>query len=129
MIINTDLRQAIKSAVAMRNAELTFSQKEGRKRTAIRELLNHPKYRARARAAERDRARAAELNKRAGKFFESLGLYDSGNGFADVDAFRKAGGVLPTTENLRFEVIMAKVAAASPKEGAKMLRELGIDWS
>lgn len=49
---------------------------------------------------------------------------------SDTEAFVKAGGKLPTLTVARDpDTIIAKLAAATPPEGATILRELGINWA
>jgi hypothetical protein len=47
----------------------------------------------------------------------------------DTEAFTRAGGVLPTMSVVRdHDALIAKLAAATPTDGAEILKELGINW-
>lgn len=131
MIINSDLRQAIRSAINVLQEQNSSSRRQRGEQEAIKTLLGSARFKARVKAADRDLKMAKLLNQRAGKFYESIGLYSSCNYYINNhDKFVAAGGVIPPSAKVpRFDFVMAELAAATEKRGLTILKQLGVNWS
>lgn len=130
MIINSDLRQAIRSAINVLQEQNSSSRRQRGEQEAIKTLLGSARFKARVKAADRDLKMANLLAKRAGKFYESIGLYSSCNYITNHDKFVAAGGVIPPSAKVpRFDFVMAELAAATEKRGLTILKQLGVNWS
>lgn len=104
MKINTDLRQAIRSAINVLQQQNSTGERQRGEALAIETLLSNSKMKARVQAARRDLNKAKELTERAGKFYESIGLYPAANFVRDYKKFVAAGGELPPTAKVpRFD--------------------------
>lgn len=143
MKIDTDLRLAIKSAeksqpdsnwVIRQKAEKDainewFTRKPAAKKLAMN-LLNEvdASYKKIEDANLRLRKKLGlRIDNRDKKTFELVSSEIDG----DSTYFVKAGGKLPTTPapKWRYDNIMTKLTKATPKEGAEILKILGINWS
>jgi isoaspartyl peptidase/L-asparaginase-like protein (Ntn-hydrolase superfamily) len=135
MKIDHDLRQAIKAAHDVQE------HRDGhllRTEAADKFLKSHPaaaKNLARLRKKRDEAARAhSEAAKPFNEFMKSLGLDDRQEGYMvgysddDKDRFVAAGGKFDVTPRWSYNSVMAKLAAADPKDGAKILADHGINW-
>ncbi len=130
MVINTDLRLAIRSAVAERKEQFTWQQRSNLIDQEMKRVMASPRYEAKIRAAKKDVLTSAVLSKRAADFFNTLGLSGDGSRIYDDDKFYKAGGRIPEkVKPQTFDQIMAQLAAATTADGQKLLKKLGINWS
>lgn len=130
MKIDTDLRIAIRSVLATQKESDSWSERRRKESSAIAALLKQPHISVKVRTAKRDLKRASDLNKKAGVFFDSIGLCRGANSIIDEEKFIKSGGKFAHDPRpQRFEVVMARIAAASEADGRKIIKELGINWA
>jgi len=140
MKIDTDLRLAIKSAEKAQ-PDNSWEQREKLQRALIAELLNSKpqikksanRLAATARAAYKKYIEAgAALCKEYGLQYKREGativfeLASCGDG---QEAYQKLGGkVAERKAKWSFNDVMTKLAAATPSDGAKIIKSLGINW-
>lgn len=138
MKIDTDLRLAIKAAERAQPHD--YDGRDKREQEAIaRFLKDHPAKARRVRALAKKAKRCyAEYQKANALIHDGFGLQTSenrGSGFCisgygpSQERFAKAGGKLPLkTTRWKADNVIAQIAAATPKEGAKLIKNLGINW-
>lgn len=104
-----------------------FDRWQAEKRAVTTWLAEHPKEAKKIAAA---REKANRLRKEADAlldFISELGI--QGDRIGDNEAFIKAGGLVPVAPGtVSFDSVMAQLAAADEKAGAKILKDLGIEW-
>lgn len=139
MKIDSDLRAAIRSAEKAQPYNMGYDEKNCQEKAAITEFFK----RCPAKAAKID----ALINKeqKAYKEYEACrtaickqyGLRSKGVGqveFASCDnakaAFKRAGGKLNENsfQRWKFDFVVAELAGADTKTGAKILAKYGIKW-
>jgi hypothetical protein len=136
MKIEHDLRCAIRSAEKVQRNKDNWQARHERTESAIANLLkSKPAIAAKIAKARRESKRLSELLSRQSATIDSFGLRVNCNGsseslgMADEGKFKTAGGVLvqsPTVWNA--DAIIAELAAADAKQGAKILARIGIQW-
>lgn len=140
MKIDNDLRQAIKAA-HKRQLPLSSSQKQAIEHKAIQKFLDdHPILKREVTILLKRKAKlVAELNPlrdKIDKWLHAHGLDDDYEGtriFLNrhrCQVFTDAGGDLSAIDHNKWEVdeVIAELAAADPKDQAKILRKYGIRW-
>lgn len=143
MKIDTDLRLAIKSAEKLQPQD-NWTERNKREQASIASLFGakpHIHAKAKKLAASIKRHRDAE-EKAEKELCQSYGLRardgqsDYVTGFTiggcenSSKAFEKAGGkIITKNAPWKFNAVMAQLAAATPKEGAKIIKSLGINWT
>lgn len=129
MKIDTDLRLAVRSVVTAARESESWQERNKREQKAIAELLKKRSIAAKLQNAQRQFKRGEEIKRRAGKIFDRYGLSCSLSSIQNEERFIAAGGSL--TKLIKFprvEVVLAQLASASPAEGAKIIKSLGIKW-
>lgn len=130
MKIDKDLRAAISAVIKTKTAEArNYDSWNGKKRAVESWMKTHPKEAARIAAA---RKQAKALREKADKLLEyvsGFGISQTSNDVRDETKFIKAGGEVPVApRTMSFDSVMSQLAAADEKEGAKILKGLGIAW-
>lgn len=132
MKIDHDLRVAIRAAANSQpprdhEKETAFEKAEIQRIVTLtpersREHRNHQKQIARAR----------KILFAAGGFYGGLGIcFDCDKPYVQHDEkFRRAGGKQPPKHSTwRAEKVLGDLARATPAEGSRILKNLGIRWS
>ena len=142
MKLDPTLRSAIKSK-CKRQPSIDWTVKKKANDESIAEFLaSKPKAAARVKAIREAKASLQNqidllqerYNKLGKEMCEKFGLSDSRGelDFARCDssneAFTKAGGKIPVLRNWDYDEMIARLASATPKEGAAILKEIGINW-
>ncbi len=137
MKIDTDLRLAIKSAEKMQPQD-DWRAREAANRASIAELFKRKptigaaakKLLAKIKKAEETRLAAEQA------LCKQFGLRKDGVNFAFANCgdgagqFEKVGGKLQQKHvRWSFDAIMRELATATPAEGAKIIKRIGIIWS
>lgn len=136
MKIDTDLRLAIKSAEKAQPSIGWQDREKNNKASIAGFLKDHP-------AAKKDierlsaiikKSQAAEKNAHEA-MCKRYGLRSDGaqiefaNCGSGQGAFTKAGGqIIRPEERWSFDSVMRQLVIATPKEGAAILKKLGINW-
>lgn len=130
MKIDANLRVAIRSAVKVANSNNNWQERGKLVKGAIEKLASTTRYRTRIAKAVQNLKTAEVLQEKAYDVFASIGVNPDLDHIHDEDIFVDAGGVLPVKhQELDFDKIIASLAAADAKEGAKIIKSLGINWS
>lgn len=131
MKIDTDLRIAIRSAVKLHNAtKCDWNAYREDQVKAIEAVAAKPRNKKMIAKARAQMALAKELREKASEVFNALGINGDLDRVDDVDLFKKAGGVMVTKNKaIDPETILGRLATADSKEGARIIKELGIKWS
>ncbi len=137
MKIDTDLRLAIKSAEKAQPS-ISWQDKEANRKASIAGFLKSNKAAARdiakltAIIVKSDKAKAdaqAAMCKRYGLVTGGKEISFAGCGEGTAN-FTKAGGqIINTDDKWSFDSVMRQLVIATPKEGAAILKRLGINWS
>lgn len=139
MKIDTDLRLAIKAAEKAQPQDGYDARNKREQDAVIKFFAAYPEKAKRARLLSKQAAAAYARYQAADEAIcKEFGLRRMGgsqSGFqlggcgASPNRFVKAGGKLPTRQ-VRWSAdnVMAQIAAATPKEGAKIIKSLGINW-
>lgn len=129
MKIDTDLRLAIRSAEKAQSQD-NWETKSAHRKESIAALLRLPKHAAKYKIACKQLQTSAKIRGLAAKFFDDLGINTALDHIHNDDRFAAAGGKMLPKKNVRwsFDIIMAQLVQAEPKEGAKILAKLGIKW-
>ncbi len=133
MIIPTDLRLAIKSAERAQNIDPDYEQRRKARRASIEALFKRkPAIARRIKHARKQITEATAIIEKAQKVFDQIGLYaHRPDDFRNEDTFVAAGGILPNPPDRawKFDEVMKELAGASAKEGAAILKRIGINWA
>lgn len=135
MKIDTDLRLAIKAAekAQKQNSRSTWNDRQEQERKNIARFVrdNAAKGRLAGSLAKRYKDVSETLNA-IHTDLGAMGLAVNSNGLYlnDRERFIKAGGTGPIEEAKPWvaEYVMAEIAKATPKEAAKILIRIGINW-
>lgn len=136
MKIDHDLCQAIKAAEAV---QPYTDGLEERKRAAEAFLKAKPEHEKIIAVLRKNAARAyipyQKARQRLDKYIADLGLTDRsgeklcvGYGDEDHDRFKAAGGKFEVRPRWKATTVIAKLAAAEPKQRDAILKEYGINW-
>lgn len=139
MKIDTDLRAAIRSAEKAQPQVNRYEERRKSELAAIADLFKRkPALGAKARGLASTAAKADKIASAArAKLCDEYGLRADGDEFRFAgcgnyeERFVKAGGKLPSLDKMErwnFDDVMAALAKADPKEGAKIIKRLGINW-
>lgn len=142
MKIDPELRRAI-TAMSKRKPEQSWQQKEAANKQAIEDFFTaNPKAKKTIFALRAKQARAQKEAEDArallcGKYGLRFSSYeaDADIEFArcdsDNEAFVKAGGKPPAEhpDKWNLDSVIAKLAKATPEEGAEILKQIGVNWS
>lgn len=129
MIITSDLRAAIRSAYqAQKKSATSYSEHSERIGKAISDFLKKN-----TRVTELAR-RLSGLDRLRSEIVNDIACYGISSDLRYInnpEAFAKHGGVPPPERghHWSFDAVMAELAKASPKEGKKILKKYGINWS
>lgn len=137
MKIDTDLRLAIKSAEKAQPQD-DWRTRETANKAAIADLFKRkPAIGVAAKKLVEKSQKAYTAYEAANKALcEQFGLRKDSDGFTFSNCddghkrFAKIGGKVPsqTTRRWSFDAVMRELATATPKEGAAILKRLGINW-
>ncbi len=137
MKIDTDLRLAIKSAEKSQPQD-DWKMREESAKKAIADLFKRKPSIARdAKSLVQKSMKAYAVHEASVKSLcEKYGLRKDGDGFLFSNCsggegrFEKIGGKVPAkSKRWTFDAVMRELATATPKEGAAILKRLGINWS
>jgi hypothetical protein len=131
MKIDSDLRAALRSAYNQQKyVDRDYAAKERAKKAALTDLFTRkPAIERNVKTAKRWLKLAEELNRKAHFVFENLGLDYRGDRMAHDERFKAAGGVPPKcAARWNFDAMMHRLSLATPKEGAAIIKAIGINW-
>lgn len=141
MKIDTDLRLAIKAAEKAQTKPDYWKQEAQKRKDITAALKKKPALYKKAMGCVRRIIHAEKLEAAASKTLcDELGLrlndrvakdFNFANCGDGQGRFEKAVAKLSfaKTTNWRADHVLARIAAATPKEGAKIIKELGINWT
>jgi hypothetical protein len=136
MIINSDLRMVIRSAEKAQ-VKPSWQEREKSKREAVASFVNSDlRRKAKINRALMKYAEASKAKNAARDEIHAYGLRtgdDDENPTLEIcneDYFVKAGGKIPADKLIwKFETVIAELASADQREGVKVLKKYGINWS
>lgn len=132
MKIDTDLRLAIRSAIAVQKLakQNSWQERRDREKAAIDELIQRRNLKPKVKAAKKQLDRIEVSRAKVALVFNELGISSELDYIRDDTKFIKAGGkLIPPLKSLNFDGIMAELAAADPKQADHILKKLNIKWS
>ena len=136
MKIDDSLRAAIRATCKMSQRPNRDSTAAASKAAVAKFIAKNPKlWNRRVSALMKAEAARKKANAKVNllsKEFEQVGLspwHLPNIELRDAEVFIKAGGELPVAAVAKdADTIIAKLAAATPEEGAAIIKELGINW-
>jgi hypothetical protein len=123
MKLTPDLTRAIKAVISRRN---TDAQLESANRTKkVADWINRtPRVKRLYNQLEIVRKKEKVLENQ----IAALGLKTYVRDVNDIERLAKAGLKLDNNAPLREETVMAQLACATPEEGMKIVKSIGINW-
>ena len=135
MKIDDNLRAAIRSTCKISQRPNRQSTREQYHEAVMKFIAKSPKlWERRIKALKKASDASAKARDKVNQLaedFEKVGLnpWNPEIQIQNTELFVKAGGELPTTAIIKdADTIIAKLAAATPEEGAAIIKELGINW-
>lgn len=131
MKISSDLRAAIRAASAASRQHEIEENRKRRERTKAAIAVVVKKHATAVKKAQSLQKKAQALFSQSNEIFLSLGLAENLDYICDYERFVAAGGALPdsTGKAWKYEQVMSQLAAATEKEGAEILKGIGINWT
>jgi len=129
MKIDNDLARAIRAAEKAQPNNYEIERVANA--AAISDLLKRrPSVFAKLKQADAIALQREELSNQERAIRESVGINCDRDRIYNETAFVKAGGKLPpeSIKRWKYDRVMAELAAASPKDGQKLLKKYGINW-
>lgn len=130
MKIDTDLRIAVRAAVKLHNeTKCDWSAYHADQTKAIAAVAAKPRNKRKIAKAKADMAAAKVIRDKAYDVFKALGINGDLDRVEDAELFKKAGGVLVTKNKcIDADITLGRLATADDKEGAQIIKQLGIKW-